>query len=146
MTEQEELEKLLTINEENLEYEWQEQPKRYVQCARLAARYEAAASLAKAAYEKEWADAFLRLKATGIPGIKVTDPAVEAGVELTESVIEKHKLYVEAEERSNVMRQIVRAFEMRERSLKYIQMLRSLPLEVEDRSMAMAARRSESFE
>lgn len=143
MTEQEELEKLLQINEEDLEGEWLDQPKRYVTCARIAARYEMHASLAKAEYEKAWSQSFLNLKVHAKDGIKLTDPAAKAAVELDKTVIEKQKELTEAEERVFIMRAIVRAFEMRERSLKYVQMLRAIPAESQDRELARAvARRS----
>lgn len=124
------LEGLLSIDEGNLAGEWVEQPRIYLRVCREAARAEAAVWNAEKARDKYYADLYVRFKKEGFSDVgRVTEELIKQTIELD---VEHQKLEQEILEAKYVMKifqSLVRAFEQRERSLKYIQIGMQIPSE-----------------
>jgi len=141
-TELEELKALLRIDEENLAKEWAEQPIRYVQAVRVCARAEATVSYLSLERDILEATIHRTLRSTGVEGVgRVTDAAIKAAIRVDERTVAADDKVVEATHYLSLVRGVVRAYEQRERSLKYIQMSQALPMDSETRTLGRNARR-----
>lgn len=137
----ESLESLLVINEEDLIDEWANQPIRYINVVRLCARTQAELTNQKVALDTLKATRTLTAKSKGIPGIdRVTDSAITAWIDTDAEVLSTIENITNTTHRLTILEGLKRAYEQRERSLKYIQMLRSMPLTDEDRELGRSAR------
>lgn len=135
------LEKLLVIDEEHMDVEWANQPIRYIQVVRVCARTQAEVSLHKIQADALEAELTLKYKVDGIVGVdRPTVEAIKAAVSSNEKMIVTWKALVELEQRLELLEGLKKAFEMRERSLKYIQIMDGLPLTDEDRELGRQAR------
>lgn len=135
------LERMLAIDEERLSAEWADQPFRYVTAVRVCAQSERTLSERKLDLEALEADLDRKYRIEGIPGgIKLTEPAMNNAITCHPEYIMLRTLIIDCQHRLTLCQGLVRAFEQRERSLKYIQMSRSLPLLDEDRELGRAAR------
>jgi hypothetical protein len=119
--EEDDIRALLEIDDENLDEEWSQQPVIYMRAVRASARASAAVLLNKLALRIRQASLARQFRQNGIPGVtgKVTEEGIKQAFSLDKlcQQLEYHQILLL--EREFTLSGLVRAFEQRERSLKY---------------------------
>ena len=137
------LERFLEVDEDDLPRCWREQPVRYMEIARSAAGKTATKIEAEYIAKRVEADLTLRFRKNGVAeGIKTTDETVKAAVRADASFLAAEKLRWKAALEEELLGYLLKAMEMRERTLKYLTLFQGYEYDATDAEQTASVSRA----